>query len=145
MRQNKTRHLWNFNRVVDSLFFVTHGNFSVSTGGAGHTVATVGAGEVLGEISFVDRRPPTATVTALEDADVLAIPKTTLSDKLLEDPGFASRFYRAIAVFLAHRLRTTLLQLGEGGEDDELDLQELDTVSKAGVRFERILRRLQEV
>ena len=48
-------------------------------------------------------------------------------------------------MFLADRLRGVLLQLGREVADedhDELDLHALDTVSKAGVRFERILKRL---
>jgi CRP-like cAMP-binding protein len=132
---------------IDSVYFVTHGTFTVSTA-VGGEVARVGAGEVLGEISYVDRRPPTATVTAAEQSGVIAIPCTLLSAKLAQDAGFAARFYRALAVFLADRLRSTLRQLGQDagdGSDDELDLGALDTVSKAGVRFERIIQRLQEV
>jgi CRP/FNR family cyclic AMP-dependent transcriptional regulator len=132
---------------IDSLFFVTEGSFAVTAGASSHSVAEVGVGEVLGEISFVDRRPPTATVTALVESGVLAIPKSVLSAKLHDDPGFAGRFYRAVAVFLADRLRRTLEQVGgePPADEDELDLEALDTVSKAGVRFERILQRLQRV
>jgi CRP/FNR family cyclic AMP-dependent transcriptional regulator len=135
-------------REIDSLFFVTHGAFAVTSRAARSELARVGAGEVLGEISFVDRRPPTATVTAAEPSEVLAVPRTVLSEKLQEDPAFAARFYRAVAVFLADRLRSTLQQLGRepaDQSDDELDLQSLEAVSKAGVRFERILQRLQRV
>lgn len=135
-------------RAIDSVYFVTHGTFSVSTATGGE-VARVSSGEVLGEISYVDRRPPTATVTATEDASVIAVPRTDLSAKLDQDPGFAARFYRALAVFLADRLRSTLRHIGQddGGDagEDELDLEALDTVSRAGVRFERIIQRLQEV
>lgn len=130
---------------VESIFFVTQGDFSITTAGSTEPLATVGTGEVLGEVSFVDRRPPTATVTAVGDGTVLAIPKDALSAKLQDDPGFAGRFYRAIAVFLADRLRSTLRQRSGLGEDEELDLHELEAFSKGGVRFERILRRLQEV
>jgi hypothetical protein len=79
---------------------------------------------------------------------VLAVPRPLLAEKLVADPRFASRFYRAIATFLANRLRGTLKQLGGTSADidlNELDLDELHSVSQAGVRFERILRRLQEV
>ena len=132
---------------IDSLFFVTQGSFAVTAGASRQTVAEVGVGEVLGEVSFVDRSPPTATVTALVESGVLAIPKSVLQDKLRDDPAFAGRFYRAVATFLADRLRQTLAQLGGGSshDDDELDLEALDSVSKAGVRFERILQRLQSV
>ena len=132
---------------IDSIYFVTGGVFRVTTQASGGEIARIGTGEVLGEISYVDRRPPTATVTALEDGRVLAIPRATLTEKLESDPGFSSRFYKAIATFLADRLRSTLQQVGgEVADDDEgLDLDELHTLSQGGVRFERILRRLQEV
>jgi CRP/FNR family transcriptional regulator, cyclic AMP receptor protein len=131
---------------IDSLFFVIGGTFSVTTGPSGTELARLGTGEVLGEISYVDNRPPTATVTAVEDGLVLAIPRSILTAKLESDPEFGSRFYRAIATFLADRLRTTLQQVSgaDGSPPDELDLDELHTLSQAGVRFERILQRLQE-
>jgi CRP-like cAMP-binding protein len=132
---------------IDSLFIVTTGTFTVTTGPGRQELARVGAGEVLGEVSFVDRRPPTATVTATDEAGVLAVSKPILSAKLRDDPAFAGRFYRAVATFLAERLRSTLAQMGQESraEDDELDLEALDSVSKAGVRFDRILQRLQRV
>ena len=131
---------------IDSVYFVTRGSFRVTTGVQNTEVARLGTGEVLGEISYVDHRPPSATVTAVEDGRVLAIPRSVLRHKLETDAGFASRFYKAMATFLADRLRTTLLQVGGSAEDTgELDLDELHSFSQAGVRFERILRRLQEV
>jgi len=132
---------------IDSVFFVTQGHFSILRGPEMIEVDRVSVGEVLGEISYVDRRPPTATVSALEDSKVLAVSRSDLTKKLESDPAFAARFYRAIALFLADRIRKARRQ-GSGeptDEDDELDLQTLDTVSKAGVRFERILQHLQRV
>lgn len=133
---------------IDALFFVTGGSFRVTTGPADTELARLGAGEVLGEISFIDDRPPTATVTALQEGTVLSVSRSALARKLETDPGFASRFYRALAVFLADRLRAADRKLAEGGQGngfDELDLDELHAVSQAGVRFERILQRLQQV
>jgi CRP-like cAMP-binding protein len=143
LRLEEGRTLIREREPIDSVYIVTDGSFAVRTAGGGE-VARVGSGEVLGEISYVDRRPPTATVTALESSGVIAIDRAALTAKLHADPAFAARFYRALAVFLAARLRSTLRQVGHE-EDDELDLQALDTVSKAGVRFERIIQRLQEV
>lgn len=133
-------------RDIDSVFFVTRGTFSVTAGGK--PVAQVGVGEVLGEVSYIDRYPPTATVTALEESAVLAVSRAALTSKIQSDPGFGGRFYKAVAVFLAERLRSTLRTLGDSGRSDddlELDLHALDSVSRAGVRFERILQRLQRV
>lgn len=131
---------------TDSLFFVIAGSFLVTTAEkTDGAIARVGTGEVLAEISLIDGHPPTATVTAGEDGVVLAIPKTALERKLQEDLGFAARFYRAMSVFLADRLRSMVQDAGGGTAPDlEMGLDELDTVSKAGIRFEHILNRLQE-
>jgi len=129
--------------ATGALYFVLEGRFAVTVDGT--EVARVGAGEVLGEISFVDRHPPTATVTALDAARVLAIPKTAVERKLETDPPFAARFYRALATFMADRLRATLGQVGSAPRSaatDELDLDRLERISRAGERFERVLRTL---
>jgi CRP-like cAMP-binding protein len=133
---------------TDSLFFVLDGEFVVSTKAAPR-IAVLQAGEVLGEISFVDSRPPTASVTATRLSLVGAIASKQLSAKLREDAGFASRFYRALATFLADRLRTTVgglgskeLELDENIEDlDELAPHLMDNLSLAGTRFSEMQRR----
>jgi CRP-like cAMP-binding protein len=89
-------------RPIEAVFIVLEGRLSVY-GAAGS--GDIGIGEMLGEISFVDARPPSADVVANEDSVVLAVPRRELQEKLDADPGFAARFYRAIALLLSHRLR----------------------------------------
>ena len=50
----------------------------------------------------------------LDDCVVLAVPQRALRDKLHKDQGFAARFYRALAIFLANRMRATMNTLGYG-------------------------------
>jgi CRP-like cAMP-binding protein len=104
-------------------------------------------------MSFVDELPPSATVRALDDALVLAVPRAALSARLGADAAFAARFYRAVARLLSERLRASnRLRAGETSphldetrqQSDELDVAGLDTVYLAGQRFERILRRLSQ-
>ena len=60
---------------IDSLFILLDGVLEVTGPGLGtDKPIRLGCGEVVGEISFVDFRPPTATVTAAADAVVLSIP-----------------------------------------------------------------------
>src|SRR5579859_3084218 len=84
--------------TVSALYIVLDGALSVSihaqTGGE---IAHLDAGEMVGEMSFLEERPPSATVRASREAIVLAIPRTRLAEKLKEDSAFASRFYKALA------------------------------------------------
>jgi len=127
------------------LFFVLDGRARVRVGG-GVVVAELGAGEVVGEMSFVDSAPPSATVEAEAGCVVLRLEKRRIEDRLKQQPAFAARFYRALAIFLADRLRSTTARMtADKGlrvnavMEDELDEGILDNVSLAGVRFERLL------
>lgn len=138
-----------------SIFLVLDGVFSVVAQAAGNKeVARLRSGEIVGEMSFVDSRPPSATVRALEPSSVLAIPRRSLQERLSQDAFFAARFYRAIAVFLSDRLRYTVGLLGYGSGQtladqanyaDEIDPSVLDNVSLAGARFDLLQRRLRAI
>jgi bacteriocin-type transport-associated protein len=135
-------------KPVDALYFVLDGQLSVSVADPDpREVARIGCGEIVGEMSFLDSRPPAATVTVIEQALVLAIPRTGLASKLKADLGFGARFYRALGILLARRLRDrTAYENGgllsdEASYDDELDPETLESVARAGARFDHILKR----
>lgn len=139
-------------RPIAALFVLLEGRLAVRIERLrGRDVATLYPGEVLGEISFVDARPPSASVVAVQDSHVLAVPRDMLTKKLESDNGFGSRFYRGLAVFLADRLRTTTAHLGygKGGEeaapetDSAIDEGGIDEISLAARRFDLMLRRLR--
>lgn len=135
-------------KPTEWFYFVLDGVFVVYTHSASR-IATLKAGEVIGEISFVDERPPTASVRAEVESKVGAVARVALIEKLREDVEFAARFYQSIAVFLADRMRTTIgslgvqkLELEESVEDeDELAPHLLNHVSMAGIRFAEMQRR----
>lgn len=139
-------------KQIDLLYIVLSGVLEVTgTYLKGHPVR-LGSGEIVGEVSLLDSRPPIATVTAAENSVVLAIARSLLMDKLKVDTGFAAHFYRALAVLLAHRLRNTGQHLAFGKAkpiDEEVEYQDelspelLDEVHIAGRRFEEILQRLR--
>jgi CRP-like cAMP-binding protein len=136
---------------VGDLYLVLGGELSVTIAAAGNReIARAMAGELLGEISFVDSRPPSASVTAVKQSSLFAIPRGALARKLEEDVEFAAHFYRATSVFLADRLRATDVRMGFGSgapteaqidERDELDGRMLEGLSLAGARFDTMLRR----
>jgi CRP/FNR family transcriptional regulator, cyclic AMP receptor protein len=78
----------------NSVFILIDGKLVVHS--AKIEIAKLFAGEIVGEISFVDSRPPSATVTATNDSQVLEIDKAALRSKLQKDFGFASRFYLSL-------------------------------------------------
>jgi CRP-like cAMP-binding protein len=135
-------------KPTDWLYFVLDGAFVVYTSAAPN-IAVLKAGEVVGEISFVDSRPPTASVRAEVESKVGAVHRDVLMERLREDVGFAARFYQSLAAYLADRLRTTVgslgvqkLNLDEDVEDaDELAPHLLSNLSIAGTRFAEMQRR----
>jgi CRP/FNR family cyclic AMP-dependent transcriptional regulator len=134
-------------QAIDAIFLNLEGALSV-TAGDGIEVARLGAGEFVGEISFVDSAPPSATVKGVGASSVLEIKRAAFQRKFAEDIGFSARFHRALAVFLADRLRAATRRLGYGKQGDlgsaqmldgELDTTVLDSVAQAGERFNRLL------
>jgi CRP/FNR family cyclic AMP-dependent transcriptional regulator len=140
-------------KAVHSVYLVLDGQLAVTVKASeGREVARLRCGEVVGEMSFVDSRPPSATVRAVEKSRVLAIPRNRLNTKLTQDIAFSARFYRAIAVFLSDRLRETVGLLGYGSGQpldeassyaDEMSSEALDNLSLAGARFDLLQRRLR--
>ena len=143
-------------RPIEYLYLILAGWFAVVDERMdGQELARLGHGEIVGEMSFIDANPPSATVVALEPGRVLALSRSRLQAHLDRDPAFAARFYRALAIFLSDRLRATVSRLGYGepeatslDEDtvqpDELDPNVLGTLHLAGTRFDRILKKLSE-
>ncbi len=141
--------------AIDALYIVLDGRLEVTVG-AGTRVAELASGDIIGEMSLIEKRPPSASVRTLEPSRLLAIPQGAVRERLEKDPGFAARFYRALAVFLSDRLRATVATLGYGkpaGEsrqealerENELDEGLLDTLHVAGDRMRRLIAMLEGV
>lgn len=160
---------------VDALYILLDGSMSVSVSLnernplarafaaieeseiVGRELARLSKGEVMGETAFIDGRLPSMTVKAMEDSVVLSISRQQLAAKLQQDVGFASRFYRVIAILLSQRLQGMLTRVGYGRRvysqglplakdveyEDELNDSVLDGVAIAGKRFDWMLARLR--
>ncbi|ERT07857.1 cyclic nucleotide-binding domain protein [Lyngbya aestuarii BL J] len=115
-------------RTISALYIVLKGALSVSISPNGEReLARLVEGEVVGEISFIDNRPPLATVKALEESLVLVVPRFELMSQLHKNAGFASRFYQGICLCLASRMRGTVRRLGYEVNDHYLEDMEQDT------------------
>jgi CRP/FNR family cyclic AMP-dependent transcriptional regulator len=154
VRAGTRRYLHDGEIIVDegqhipSLYIVLSGQLVVEVAGVGQ-VMPLQSGDIVGEMSFVDSAPTSATVKAQGEVMVLELHKQDVEAKIASDADFGLRFYRAIAMFLADRLRT-VLHIKAGGttlgsaavQEDELDEKLLDSVSLAGDRFDRLMREL---
>lgn len=89
-----------------TLFAVEHGHLDIIAGND-NVVATVGPGDVLGEVSFVDDSPRTVSVRAGETTFVRAWNNKTLSEALAFEPQLLAKFAVAMCELLVERLRDT--------------------------------------
>lgn len=121
-------------KPVEQIYFLIEGELAV-VGPDGGVVATLGAGDVIGEMSFVEQRAPSATVRVEGKSALLAVPRPTILERFEEEPQFAVRFYRALATFLSARLREATARVGVEPREDE----ETREAARAGAtRFARL-------
>lgn len=90
-----------------TLFAVEDGHLEIVAvrDGRPAVVATVGPGDVLGEVSFIDDSPRTVSVKAAEETVVRAWDKRTLSEALAFDPQLLAKFAVAMCELLVERMR----------------------------------------
>ncbi len=140
--------LINKGEAIDSLYIVLSGQLAVcATSNYNECIAKLEAGEVVGEMSFLESRPPSVSVIVSAPSVIYQISRDKINTRLLTNTEFRANFYYALALFLSNRLRKTTDQLGFGNpeEEDLVDANVLDGVAQAGSRFVKILHKFSEV
>ncbi|WP_299618578.1 cyclic nucleotide-binding domain-containing protein [uncultured Tenacibaculum sp.] len=134
-------------KTIENLYIVLSGSLSITDSDTDKHIANIGPGEIVGEMSFLESRPPSVSVIAGENVSVYAISRELMNSRLAANLEFKANFYYALALFLSNRLRKTTSQLGYGNpqEEDVIDESVLDGVSQAGARFGQILQKFSEV
>ena len=108
-------------RIAEGAFLIRNGEldstlFAIEDGhldiigiddGVQKVFATVGPGDVLGEVSFIDDSPRSVSVRAGEETTVRAWDKRTLSEALAFEPQLLAKFAVAMSELLVERLRDT--------------------------------------
>jgi len=61
----------------------------------------------FGEMSFVDGRPRSANVIAMEDTELFVLQHDALEGLLTDDRGLSLKFYRGLSRSLVHKMRKT--------------------------------------
>ncbi|WP_290648699.1 cyclic nucleotide-binding domain-containing protein [Aquisalimonas sp.] len=90
---------------LDSLYLIVQGLFGVFTDDVDVQLATLGPGDLAGEMSYLAAGPPTERVRALENSITFAVPHSALQARADQDPDFSARLHRAFARLLAERLK----------------------------------------
>src|SRR5579864_4998352 len=91
-------------KVTEGLYLVLKGTATVQI--ASHKgFLEVGAGDVCGEISFLDELPATADVIANEAVEAFYLDRPTLQSLFELFPHLGSRFYHSLAAILSRRVR----------------------------------------
>jgi CRP-like cAMP-binding protein len=97
-------------------FLVTKGRVEIEVrapfeGRAPQVLATIKAGEVLGELSLVDGFLRSATGRALEPVEALAFENKDVLELMADDTAIGYRVMRNLGAQLAQRIRTTNMKL----------------------------------
>lgn len=97
-----------------TLFSVESGHLEVLArrGAESVKVASVGPGDVIGEVGFIDGSARTVSVRAADDCTVLAWNRKTLCDALDDDHSLLAKFSIAMNELLVERLRTSVQRQG---------------------------------
>ena len=70
-------------------------------------LATLGANDIVGEMSLIDSEPRSATGRTREDSVLLVIKKQSFNDILQSDPQIAAKVLRGLLKVISGRLRLT--------------------------------------
>lgn len=133
---------------IDRLYIILSGQLSVTADLENNqNIALLSSGEIVGEMSFLESRPPSVSVIACKPSTVYCISRELIDARLSSNLEFKANFYYALALFLSNRLRKTTDRLGYGipEEEDLIDVNILNGVSQAGLRFTQILQKFSEV
>ncbi|MEM9137179.1 MAG: cyclic nucleotide-binding domain-containing protein, partial [Cyanobacteria bacterium P01_F01_bin.42] len=149
---------------VADLSFVLSGKLAVEwwSGSPNHNpqiLDRLSAGAIAGEMSLLEDQTASASVIAQQPSALLCVDKLTLSRLLQVDTAFAGRFYQAVAMVLANRIRNTLYKKGlsvssyQPGDrlseslqyDDEINFDTLDRSAIAARRFDWLVNRVSQI
>lgn len=93
-------------------------------------LAVLGAGQMLGEMSFVDGQPRSMSCTSLSEVRAAALPRAGLQRLLDENPAVAARFMGLLAHRISERLRGLGDQLALYSKLVESQQAKIDSLSR---------------
>ena len=89
-------------------YILRHGNLFVTTSSRSEDdvlIATLSEGALVGEMSFLESRPPVATVVAEAGSEILAVNKDTLITAIKNDSSLGRALYHLFAQKLSQQIQ----------------------------------------
>jgi len=106
--------------IAEALYVIVRGKARVMRNFLDNLTAEftgpLGPGDLLGEISFIDKSGASARIVADGDVTVVALPKPMIDAMIEEDTAFAGRLYHSILMTLCMRLRKTNMRVLPPGD-----------------------------
>lgn len=101
------------NALGQALYLIQSGQVGVfkGEGASREAIATLGAGELFGEMSLIENELTSASVVALEPAVLLVIRRKDFEELLAGNKDIALKVYRTFCNTLSERLRRTSREL----------------------------------
>ena len=86
----------------DEMYLLESGRLSVFINRKGQEIklGEIGDNELVGEISFLDRQPRSASVVALVSCDLVVIPRENFEAQLSEQPAWVTGLVKTLATRL---------------------------------------------
>ena len=131
-------------RPVSSLIIVMEGLLGVYADEERRArLAVIGPGDIVGDMSFIERRPPTESVVAEEQSRLLDLPYDALDAGLGGGDAFNARLYLGLARTLSRRLRLANSRVVAAAAGDE-PRREQPAWRQVEAAVSRIKERLRE-
>jgi CRP/FNR family transcriptional regulator, cyclic AMP receptor protein len=105
--------------IGDVMYAIQSGTVKISklSGGKEQTFVTLGGGDLFGEMALFDRKPRSATATALGEARVLSIDKKKLFASISRDPTLVFKLIETMSQRI-RRLSDDVVRLSGGKMGD---------------------------
>lgn len=99
----------------DYMFFVIHGKVEARLDSSRnhHVLGLFNSGSLVGEMSIIDEYSRSATVSTIEDTEILILTKARFKTILHEKPGLGIKLLLSISQVISKRLRNTLGRFSE--------------------------------
>lgn len=117
----------------ECIYYIESGSVEVTRGD--ENLGTIDAGDVVGEIAFIDRRPRTATVSAKESTRLLKIDRSDLLRSLGDAPALLMDFVKSVE----RRMRAHLEEAEENDVENFLTKVTQEAISHRAVHHPYLL------